>query len=198
VALISTVPLTPSWSKRFGSRWALFFEADRMPARDYPGGCFADPVAWLVDQERKSAFEEDLTHYESRYYLTLLYLPPADSESAGEGFFYERADGEKPVERPKAQLDHFISETNRSLSVLGTFLPELRLLKDSELLSYLHDTISPKRMAMALPEVPAYLDAILCDSPLTGGTAPKLGDAHLRSLTLLASRIRARPARWTR
>jgi len=67
--------------KRFGSRWALFFEADRFAARDYPGGCFADPVAWLADQERKSAFEEDHTHYESRYYLTLLYLPPAAASS---------------------------------------------------------------------------------------------------------------------
>ena len=38
---------------------------------------------------------------------------------------------------------------------------------------------------MAVPQVPAYLDAVLCDTPLTGGIEPKLGKLHLRILTVL-------------
>src|SRR5262249_34832433 len=38
--------------KRFGAGWALFSEAERVPANHYPGARFADPVSWLVDQER--------------------------------------------------------------------------------------------------------------------------------------------------
>ena len=38
---------------------------------------------------------------------------------------------------------------------------------------------------MAVPQIPAYLDAVLCDTPLTGGIEPKLGDQHLRILTVL-------------
>jgi type IV secretion system protein VirB4 len=36
----------------------------------------------------------------------------------------------------------------------------------------------------ARPEIPMYLDAILVDEPLTGGLEPRLGNAHLRTLTV--------------
>src|SRR5262245_1996748 len=38
---------------------------------------------------------------------------------------------------------------------------------------------------MAVPNVPAYIDAVLCDTPLTGGIEPKLGRLNLRILTVL-------------
>ena len=36
-----------------------------------------------------------------------------------------------------------------------------------------------------MPPIPTHLDAILCDTPLLGGVEPKLGDQHLRVLTVL-------------
>lgn len=39
--------------KRFGSGWALFFEARRRPSTDYPFSDFPDPVSLLVDEERR-------------------------------------------------------------------------------------------------------------------------------------------------
>ena len=68
--------------RRLGSGWALFVEAQRLPASVYPAGRFPDAASALVDAERKAAFEEQGAHYESAYYLTFLYLPPA-WESAG-------------------------------------------------------------------------------------------------------------------
>lgn len=170
--------------KRFGSRWAVFFEAERLPAQSYPGGCFADPVSWLVDEERKAAFEAELSHFESRYYVSLLYLPPADAAAKTEGLLYERQ-GDTQIRDPRAYLDSFLSETDRALALLANILPELTPLRDAEFLSYIHNTISQKRLSVAVPDVPAYLDAILCDTPLTGGVSPKLGDQHLRMLTVL-------------
>ncbi len=37
---------------------------------------------------------------------------------------------------------------------------------------------------MAVPETPAYLDALLADEPLTGGLEPMLGASHLRVMTV--------------
>ena len=37
---------------------------------------------------------------------------------------------------------------------------------------------------MRVPEVPVYLDALLPDQPLAGGLEPRLGDHHLRVLTI--------------
>ncbi|HWV82304.1 MAG TPA: conjugal transfer protein TrbE, partial [Hyphomicrobiaceae bacterium] len=68
--------------KRFGSGWALFFEAERRESQGYPESRFPDPVSWLVDEERRAGFEAEGEHFESRYYMTLLWLPPADSSDA--------------------------------------------------------------------------------------------------------------------
>ena len=43
--------------KRFGSGWALFFDATRVPASEYPRSQFPDAVSWLVDEERRASFE---------------------------------------------------------------------------------------------------------------------------------------------
>src|SRR3546814_15471581 len=53
----------------------------------------------------------------------------------------------------------------------------------SDLLTYLHSTISTKRHGVRVPEIPIYLDALLADQPLAGGLEPRLGNAHLRILT---------------
>ena len=44
---------------------------------------------------------------------------------------------------------------------------------------------STKRHPVAVPELPVFLDAILADSPFSGGLEPKLGEAHIRTLTIL-------------
>src|SRR3546814_10538930 len=43
--------------RRFGSGWALFFEAERIEALGYPESKFPDPASWLLDEERRAAFE---------------------------------------------------------------------------------------------------------------------------------------------
>ena len=70
--------------RRFGSGWALFFEAERHPARDYPHSELPDPVSRLVDEERRAAFEESGALFESGYVLTFANLPPAENVGRAE------------------------------------------------------------------------------------------------------------------
>jgi type IV secretion system protein TrbE len=183
--LVSVTARINNVLKRFGSGWAVFFEAERVPAMAYPAGQFADPASWLVDEERKAAFLDEGAHHESRYYLTFLYLPPADAASRAERLFYERPDGNAGTVDPRVYLEAFLTETDRALELLAAALPEVQALTDAETLTYLHGTISTKTHAVRMPQVPMHLDAILCDTPLTGGVEPKLGDRHLRMLTVL-------------
>ena len=171
--------------KRFGAGWALFFEAERVPANQYPGARFADPAAWLVDQERYAAFSADGAHHESRYFLTFLYLPPPEHEGRAERFLHERTDDTDLEPEPQAQLALFVTETERALQMLANILPEAEALDDAGTLAYLHGTISDKRHPVAVPAIPTHLDAILCDTPFLGGVEPKLGNQHLRALTVL-------------
>jgi len=63
-------------------------------------------------------------------------------------------------------------------------MPECRWLDDAETLTYLHGCVSTKRHRVRVPETPIYLDALLADQPLAGGLEPRLGDQHVRILTI--------------
>ena len=170
--------------RRLGSGWAIFVEAERHPAGAYPENRFPDVASALVDAERKAAFEEDGVHFESRYYLTFLYLPPAEDAARAERFLYE---GRERVDGSDARevLRGFIDRTDRVLQLVEGFMPESAWLDDTETLTYLHATVSTKRQRVRVPEIPMYLDTLLADQPLTGGLEPMLGPAHLRVLTLV-------------
>ncbi|WP_166143229.1 conjugal transfer protein TrbE [Methylosinus sp. RM1] len=169
--------------RRLGSGWAIFVEADRTSAQHYPHDRFPDAASALVDLERQNAFEEAGAHFESSYFLTLLWLPPEEDASRAENWLYEgRAqDGVDPWEL----LRGFIDRANRVLQLVESFMPEAKWLDDGETLTFLHSTISTRRQRVRVPETPMHLDVLLADEPLTGGLEPRLGNAHLRILTIV-------------
>ncbi|HQS18372.1 MAG: conjugal transfer protein TrbE [Rhodospirillales bacterium 24-66-33] len=169
--------------RRLGSGWAIFVEAQRHGVDAYPAGRFPDAASALVDAERKADFEEDASHYESSYFLSFVYLPPAEDAARAETWLYE-GKAEKGVD-PHEILRGFADRTDRVLQLVEGFMPECRWLDDGETLTYLHSCVSTKRQRVRVPETPMYLDALLADQPLTGGLEPRLGNAHLRVLTIV-------------
>ena len=169
--------------RRLGSGWAIFVEAQRHAAGHYPDSRFPDAASALVDAERKADFDEEGAHYESSYFLTIVFLPPAEDAARAERFLYEgreRADGADARE----VLRGFVDRTDRVLQLVEGFMPACAWLDDAETLTYLHSTVSTRRQRVRIPETPIYLDALLADRPLTGGLEPMLGSAHLRILTV--------------
>src|SRR5580704_12702442 len=182
--LVGTTARLNNALRRLGSGWAIFVEASRHAAQHYPRSKFPDPVSALVDTERKAQFEEEGAHFESDYYLTFLFLPPAEDAARAESWLYEgRASGGSSDAHES--LKGFIDRTNRVLQLIEGFVPEAEWLSDQETLTYLHSCISTKRQRVRVPEVPMYLDAFLVDEPLIGGLEPRLGNAHLRTLTVM-------------
>ena len=169
--------------RRLGSGWAIFVEAQRIAAKTYPRSSFPDAASALVDLERQDAFEEAGAHFESRYFLTFVWLPPAEDASRIEGFLYEgRAQtGVDPWEL----LRGFVDRTNRVLQLVEGFMPEVGWLDDGETLTYLHSTVSTRQQRVRVPETPMHLDVLLADESLTGGLEPRLGAHHLRTLTVV-------------
>ncbi|WP_343517720.1 conjugal transfer protein TrbE [Sphingomonas sp.] len=178
--------------RRVGSGWALFFEAERREAPGYPASRFPDPVSWLVDEERRAGFEAEGEHFESRYYLTLLWLPAPDSSDAAGRVLVDRPD-DTGARDWRGELARFVTETDRVLDLFAGFMPEVRALDDAETLTYLHGTISGRRHPVGVPHTPMYLDALLADTPLAGGLEPRLGDLHLRTVTVLGFPSLSRP-----
>ena len=168
--------------RRLGSGWSIFVEAQRSEAATYPGSQFPDPASALVDAERKAAFEEARTHFVSGYFLTFLWLPPAEDAARAETWLYEGR--EQSGVNPWELMRGFVDRTDRVLALLDGFMPECHWIDDAGTLTYLHSTISTNRHRVRVPEVPMHIDALLADQPLTGGLEPRLGLSHLRILTI--------------
>ena len=120
----------------------------------------------------------------SAYFLTFLYLPPAEDAARAERLLYEGRERGEAADAHEV-LRGFVDRTDRVLQLVEGFMPECRWLDDGETLTYLHACVSTKIHRVRVPEIPMYLDALLADQPLTGGLEPMLGDQHLRVLTIV-------------
>ena len=185
--LVATCARLNNALRRFGSGWALYFEAARIPARKYPVSEFTDPAAWIVEQERRGEFEEESSQrdlFESVYYLTFQFLPPADRSSKAESWIIETPADDKGVS-VQDHLQSFMSECDRCLDLLQSQFPMAEWLDDDATLTYLHSTVSPKRHLIKTPETPAYLDSFIGGADLVGGLVPRLGEHSIHTVTIL-------------
>ena len=180
--LVATTARLNNALRRLGSGWSIFVEAQRVPASTYPDDSFPDPVSALVDRERREQFREEGAHFESAYFLTILWMPPAEDAARAEGWLFEGR-AQSGVDAWE-QIKGFLDRSDRLLQLVEGFVPETAWLGDAETLTYLHSTVSTKRQRVRVPETPMHLDALLADEPLTGGLEPRLGDHYLRTLTI--------------
>jgi hypothetical protein len=134
--LVATTARFNNVLRRLGSGWAIFIEAQRVPANRYPESRFPDAASRLVDAERRAQFEEEGAHFESRYFLTLLWLPPADDAARAEAWLYEGRAQEEGADW-RASLVGFVDRSDRVLALIEGFMPEAEWLDDGETLTYL-------------------------------------------------------------
>lgn len=192
--LISATARLNNVLKRFGSGWALYIEAKRDASVNYSAtqdAFFPDPISLLIDTERRERFAAEGNNFESKYYLTLQFLPESESTSRFSRLAMKQEKAEKNKEQQSAathykkSLELFVETTLRFCDILKDFMFEAEFLNDEETLTYLHSTISPKTHSVKPPKIPMYLDAFIADTPLIAGMYPKLGEYHLRTVTIL-------------
>jgi len=180
--LVATAARLNNALRRFETGWAIFVEAQRAPAAAYPRSSFPEGLSWLVDEERRAAFEAAGSHFESLYYITVLCLPPAQSQARATRVMLETPTRER-VDWSE-HLAAFSGETERFRGLLEGVVNEIGWLDDPQTLSYLHATVSTRPHAVGVPETPFHLDALLADEALSGGLKPVLGEEHLRVISV--------------
>lgn len=173
--------------KRFGSGWCLHVEARRIPTSDYPLSDWPDALSWLIDQERAQDFAAAGGRFESTYYLTLSWLPPSEVSGKFEAALFENGSHQVSVGIDyKACLESFVEETRSFKALLELVMHEVRFLDGAETLTYLHSCISDRPHPVAVPTTPFHIDELISDSALVGGIAPKLGELHVKVLSVRA------------
>ena len=156
--------------KRLGSGWALFAEAQRQLTSEYPQSTWPNAISALIDQERKELIEGQ-RHFESCYYLTLVYLPPAEISSRIKNTFVDSSNTEG--NNYNRLLSSFQAEIERITGLMDTLFSEVAILNNEETLTYLHGLVSDKRHNVVVPENPMYLDALLTDCLLYTSPSPR-------------------------
>lgn len=180
--------------KRFGSGWTMYIEARRKHSITYPEqGAFPDSISLLIDSERRNQFEEGGENFESRYFLTLQFLPESQSVSKISQAFIRESEPKTDTDYHKS-LEYFVAGCDRFRDVIKDFMFEAEFLNDEQTLTYLHSAVSPKEHGVKAPEVPMYLDAFLADTPLITGMYPQLGDYHVRVVSILGFPASTLPA----
>jgi type IV secretion system protein TrbE len=173
--------------RRLGSNWCVHVEASRRSAPAYPASEFPNGVAAMIDQERRDGFSADVLHFESQCFITFTYLPPAEGMARLSELFIERPVGGGNGEVSyRAHYDHFLGQIEQMANLMASFMPEVHPLDDGETLTYLHSCISDRRLNVAVPDVPFFLDEMITDRPLIGGLSPRLGSLFLKTVSVRA------------
>ena len=165
---------------RLEGGWTLHIEARRVHSKEYESIDIKNFTLKLIDEERRNKFQSG-TYFESEYYLTLTYLTPVDTEKKLKNFFIEE---EKTAENIDKSLENFKKEYREIKELFKDLFLEVEELNKEETYEYLHSCISIKNHKVVVPEVPMYISNYLCDSDMVGGLKPKLGNKHMRCISL--------------
>ena len=102
--LVSAIARLNNALRRFDSGWSVFVEAQRLASTEYPHSSWPDVASWIVDLERRAAFQQAGARFESTYYLTFVWNPPSANARRAEDLFFERSPSRYP-ERPDSRRD---------------------------------------------------------------------------------------------
>ena len=175
-----------------GSGWMIHADAIRLALTEYPAsGSFPDRTSRLIDDERKAQYETSGRQFETRFVLTISYLPPTDDEEHVGAYLVGRQAADKQLgsralaafERALASIEDGLRSTLQ-MERLRSRQRGHDALKD-DLLSHVNLCITGGGHAIAQPPIPMYLDAILGAHDFYGDLHPRIGRKHIRPVSIV-------------
>lgn len=190
---------------RFGSGWATWTDAVRLPSPGYPDASqahFPEPITALMDAERRTAFETKNALFETEYALILQFLPPLRRSSKLGELVYDDdgIDDSSPGDRLLSEFKKKIADLHDGVGDLlhmrrmGTISITHTIgqgddayeetYDSDELCNYLHFAVTNEPVALRIPDCPMYLDSWLGFPELWPGDTPKLGDKFISCVAI--------------
>ncbi|NTH16631.1 VirB4 family type IV secretion/conjugal transfer ATPase [Agrobacterium rhizogenes] len=178
---------------RLGTGWMIQVEAVRVPTTDYPAEdvChFPDPVTRAIDAERRSHFERESGHFESRHALILTYRPPERRRSGLARYVYSDAES-RSASYADTALQSFETSIREVEQYLGNVISIRRMVTQEveerggfrtarydELFQFVRFCITAENHPIRLPDIPMYLDWLVT-AEVQHGLAPKIENRFL-------------------
>lgn len=169
--------------RRLDGRWNLHIEAKRRKVKPHIKSKFNEDILQKFENVRVEAFNSG-KFYETEYYFTFSYLPPADNVARIKDKLIEKEIQEE--ENKLNELEQFKKMTEEYFLMLKNCLSDIKKLNDKETLTYLHSCFSMNDEQVIEP-MPGgiYLDSYLSDTPVVPGLVPKVGDEYLGAVSVL-------------
>ena len=188
--MMSAVARLNNALQRLTSGWALFVEAQRFEANDYPKASWPNGACWIVDNERKEQFEAADNHFESSYFCTFVCQLESSKRKKVQAVFFESEENDLKSRKAIASdnqrdIENFVNQVAAIVGLMRGVFADVGELDDDQTLTYLHSTISTNRHLVKCPPVPMYLDALLPDQAFTPGHIPMLGDNFIPSISFM-------------
>jgi type IV secretion system protein VirB4 len=175
----------------YGTGWLFHVDAVRTPATLPPGGAFTSPVAAWIDAERREQFRSARPQFVTECVLTATYLPPRDLYARAARAFVQG--GEQTLDWHQV-LTAFGTAITALTARLGARLVVTRLGSDA-LVTHLHRCLTGRAHAVTATPTGAYLNTVLASEELVGGFAPRIGDRHLRMVSIIGYPARSTTGR---
>ena len=181
--------------RSLGDGWAFCFETDHFETRDYQGTVFSNTAAYLIDKEREFTYQSYGAHFDTNYYLTIVYESPIDiSNKITNIFFKEKSIGlDTSIKEAIKKLLSVTDDIYALLSKKMTIVP----LDNDETLRFLKASISRTKNPIGNQSgccAPFFLDHILPDEVLDIGMTLKLGEYFIPMITINAFPSKTYPA----
>lgn len=175
---------------------SMMVEGRRVHASDYPGADLSDddrrqqwpdPISFLYDEERRDAYDEFGSRFESERYITFVWKCSKAATKRARGIFV-RGRRNRGTEASQ-EMREFVQLTNNIKGMLGDdngngIMKECQWLDDDETFDYYHKTVSTNRHRVKPSYGKARIDYDIADCRLVGGVDPMLGDCYFRTITI--------------
>ncbi len=177
--------------KKFETGFVLYFDVQRVKSKKYDKSDMPTALTARMEEERESYYSGN-QHFESEFYFVVYHIPPVMVREKLTNFFIQestaRAEGkqseaEKNLKLYKKVSAEFVDNVQLLEDMLGKVFKELRCLNEEETISYLHDIISDHRVSIR-PNPTRPIKQYIVDSSLLCGRKPKIGNRHMRVITI--------------
>jgi type IV secretion system protein VirB4 len=182
--------------RELGDGWMLQVDAMRFASPGYcPQGHFPDTTSRIIDEERRQQFMREGQHYETEYFLTATYLPASLAERRIQAWLFAGLTKGEKRDAQKA-LDAFAHAVSSLEDRLKSLLTITRLYSQArkdvwgfevmydDHLRFIRRLMTGVDHPFLRPDVPFYLNDLLCPEDFVGGLEPRLGKRHIRIIAI--------------
>lgn len=169
-----------------GSGWLFHIDSIRYRADDYikEEDCyFSDNLSCKIDEERRKLYRSGTKHYENEYVISFTFKPKIDLGNKF-GTFFKRKENDDTID-----YSHYLTVFKEKLSEVTELITSqltLKQMDSTELLSYISWCLTSEKINLNIPKnYGTFLKHFLASKDLTGGDSPKIGDKHIRAVTIM-------------